>query len=208
MSKRPADHGEREHAVSALDTCLLVEAAAGTGKTTLLVDRILALLRAGRARLPEIAAITFTEKAAGELKIRLREMIERGLREAGSEEGGRLRTALFDLDAMTVCTIHSFCGELIRERPVEAGVEPNFAVADELTASRVFRQAWEEWLAGGGRIDGVSRFPAGVGGVACRADGAGKPRAWTRDRARAQLRGVGVRGFPFDGTGPLAYGAA
>jgi len=147
MSKRPADHGEREHAVSALDTCLLVEAAAGTGKTTLLVDRILALLRAGRARLPEIAAITFTEKAAGELKIRLREMIERGLREAGSEEGGRLRTALFDLDAMTVCTIHSFCGELIRERPVEAGVEPNFAVADELTASRVFRQAWEEWLA-------------------------------------------------------------
>jgi len=80
------------------DTTFLLEAGAGTGKTTVLVSRILALVRTGRATLDRIVAITFTEKAAGELKLRLREGIEDALAQAGTEqERDRLRAAETDL---------------------------------------------------------------------------------------------------------------
>jgi len=144
----PADHEARERAATDLDTCFLVEAAAGTGKTTLLLDRIMALVSRGRASLSEIAAITFTEKAAGELKVRLRQMIERALRSAPPEARPALRGALAELEGMTVSTIHRFCAELIRERPVEAGVAPEFSVCDELESSLIFEDVWDQWLAG------------------------------------------------------------
>jgi len=157
-TKRLADQTDRDRATNDLDTTFLVEAAAGTGKTTILVERILSILRAGRASLRQIAAITFTEKAAGELKIKLRQAVERELRESPQEAGatrpsaaGRrsqsLSDALADLDGMSVNTIHAFCADLIRERPVEARVEPGFAVADELGASLILEEAWEAWLA-------------------------------------------------------------
>src|SRR6059058_1498412 len=74
-----------------LDTTLIVEAAAGTGKTTELVNRILRVLATGRARMVEIVAVTFTEKAAGELKLRLREELERARAKA---EDAVVRAAL------------------------------------------------------------------------------------------------------------------
>ena len=134
-TKRLADQAERDRATSGLDTTFLVEAAAGTGKTTILVDRILSILRAGQVSLRQIAAITFTEKAAGELKVRLRQAVERELREPSQQasaarpsasapvSGHRTQTlsdALADLEGMSVNTIHAFCADLIRERPVEA----------------------------------------------------------------------------------------
>ena len=148
-TKRLADQADRDRATDDLDTTFLVEAAAGTGKTTILVDRILSILRAGRASLRQIAAITFTEKAAGELKVRLRQAVERELREppVPARPSQALRDALADLEGMSVNTIHAFCADLIRERPVEAGVEPGFAVADELGASLILEEAWEAWLA-------------------------------------------------------------
>src|SRR5580704_19398619 len=73
----PADQRVRERIRHDLDTTLIIEAAAGTGKTTELVNRIIAVIASGRARLKAIVAVTFTEKAAGELKLRLREEIER-----------------------------------------------------------------------------------------------------------------------------------
>jgi ATP-dependent exoDNAse (exonuclease V) beta subunit len=149
--ERLADQAERDRATNGLDTTFLVEAAAGTGKTTILVDRILSILRAGRASLREIAAITFTEKAAGELKVRLRQAVERELRErppqADAARTQALSGALADLEGMSVNTIHAFCADLIHERPVEAGVEPGFVVADELRASLILEEAWEAWLA-------------------------------------------------------------
>lgn len=140
----PEDHEMRNRAATDFDTTLLVEAAAGTGKTTLLVSRILNIVRSGRARFSDIAAITFTEKAAGDLKVRLREEIEKQLRQGAAPE---LARGLADLESMPVSTIHSFCAELVRERPVEAGVEPNFSVADELAAGLLLEESWEEWLA-------------------------------------------------------------
>jgi ATP-dependent helicase/nuclease subunit A len=145
--KRAADQDVRDRIVSDLGTSFLVEAAAGTGKTTLLVDRVMSIISKNAARLPETAAITFTEKAAGELKIKLRGRIEKKLRESTKELRPQFTLALSDLDQMPVSTIHSFAAELIRERPVEAGVDPEFGVADELMASLVGEEAWDEWMA-------------------------------------------------------------
>ena len=66
----------RELIATALDTTLIVEAAAGTGKTTALVGRIVRIIADGKADVRDIVAVTFTEKAAGELKLRLRERLD------------------------------------------------------------------------------------------------------------------------------------
>jgi ATP-dependent helicase/nuclease subunit A len=128
----------------------LVEAGAGTGKTTVLVDRMLALIRSGVA-ISRIVAITFTEKAAGELKIRLRAQLEAAARAAENSEplaheAAVLTTALHQIDRAQVSTIHGFCSTLLKERPVEAGVDPNFGVTDEFRRTVVLDTAWDTWL--------------------------------------------------------------
>ena len=130
------DRDERRRAIEDLDTTFLVEAAAGSGKTTLLLGRIVNLVRSGRARLAEIAAVTFTEKAAADLRVRLRgELARAGLHEA-----------LRELESARIGTIHAFAAGLLRERPVEAGVDPGFTVADPLTARLLLDRTWEAWL--------------------------------------------------------------
>ncbi len=133
-----------------LDDTLVVEAAAGTGKTTELVNRILRVLATGRARMIEIAAVTFTEKAAGELKLRLREALERERASAPGVEGDdvrqRLEQALKTLEEAHVNTIHGFCAELLRERPVEARVDPLFTVLTQPQSDRLYDRAFGAWL--------------------------------------------------------------
>ena len=130
-----------------LDDTLVVEAAAGTGKTTELVNRILRVLETGRATMVQIVAVTFTEKAAGELKLRLREELETR-RGAATEDDvhRRLDDALESLEEAHVNTIHGFCAELIRERPVEARVDPLFAVLTEPQADHLYTRAFQGWL--------------------------------------------------------------
>ena len=131
----------------ALDDTLVVEAAAGTGKTTELVNRIMRVLETGRARMDEIVAVTFTEKAAGELKLRLREALEATRTAATSAEvRTRLDAALETLEEAHVNTIHGFCAELIRERPVEACVDPLFAVLTEPQSEQLYARAFQAWL--------------------------------------------------------------
>jgi ATP-dependent exoDNAse (exonuclease V) beta subunit len=72
-----ADQPARDRIATALDETLVVEAAAGTGKTTELVKRILQVIATGRAEVTSLVAVTFTEKAAGELKLRLRQELEK-----------------------------------------------------------------------------------------------------------------------------------
>ena len=134
----PVDNDVRIRAATELDTTFFVEAAAGTGKTTALVARILNIVASRRARLHEVVAITFTEKAAGELKQRVREKLEKI--EAAE--------ALRDLERAQITTIHSFCASILRERPVEARVDPQFAVADDLQRQLLLDAAWSEWLEG------------------------------------------------------------
>src|SRR5262245_47626259 len=82
-----------------LDDTLVVEAAAGTGKTTELVRRILRVLATGRARIEQVVAVTFTEKAAGELKLRLREALEHDRSETSDDDvRRRLEDALEKLE--------------------------------------------------------------------------------------------------------------
>ena len=142
-----ADAEARRAIAEDLDDTLVVEAAAGTGKTTELVTRIVRVLATARATMDEIVAVTFTEKAAGELKLRLREALE--LERARSEDRetrGRLEGALQSLEEAHVNTIHGFCAELLRERPVEAAVDPLFTVLTEPQAERIYRRAFSDWL--------------------------------------------------------------
>ncbi|MEP7117822.1 MAG: UvrD-helicase domain-containing protein, partial [Acidobacteriota bacterium] len=141
-----ADHADRQLIADALDTTLVVEAAAGTGKTTELVKRIVRLVTTGRATIDQIVAVTFSEKAAGELKLRLREELERARLVAGHEDGARLERAVQRFEEAHVSTIHGFCADLLRERPVEARIDPSFAVLTEGQAGRLFDEAFADWI--------------------------------------------------------------
>ena len=143
-----ADKADRDLIASALDDTLIVEAAAGTGKTTELVHRIVRVIESGRAEVTEIVSVTFTEKAAGELKLRLREALEesRSAAAAGSKERERLDNAVRRLEEAQISTIHGFCADLLRERPVEARVDPLFAVLTEPQAGRLYDAAFQTWF--------------------------------------------------------------
>jgi ATP-dependent exoDNAse (exonuclease V) beta subunit len=142
------DLSARERIANSLDETLIVEAAAGTGKTTELVTRIVRVLSAGRAPVTGIVAVTFTEKAAGELKLRLREALEVARRQAADDAPRRCRleAALANLEEAHISTIHGFCAELLRERPVEAGVDPLFSVFTETQARRCYNEAFAGWF--------------------------------------------------------------
>ena len=140
------DADARRRIRNSLDESLFVEAAAGTGKTTELVARIVNILAAGKARVDQILAVTFTDKAAGELKLRLREELERVRRE--SQAGHHLEHAIAHLEEAQVNTIHGFCADLLRERPVEAGLDPSFEVLADPEAQQLFGHAFDLWIQG------------------------------------------------------------
>jgi len=142
------DQADRDAITNALDDTLVVEAAAGTGKTTELVSRIVRILASGRATVDNIVAVTFTEKAAGELKLRLREALDEARGQAAGDEREALNRALRSLEEAHVSTIHGFCAELLRERPVEARVDPLFKVLTEPQAARLFEHAFSGWIQG------------------------------------------------------------
>ena len=145
-TKELVDRQGRDAIATALDSTLVVEAAAGTGKTTELVNRIVRILATGRASVRGVVAVTFTEKAAGELKLRLREALDVARTGADGAERDALNDALQYLEEAQINTIHGFCAELLRERPVEAGVDPLFAVLTESQAERTFDQAFSAWI--------------------------------------------------------------
>jgi ATP-dependent exoDNAse (exonuclease V) beta subunit len=162
VTRRTIDADARAKIAEHLDTTLFVEAAAGTGKTTALVGRIVALVRSGRTALSRIVALTFADKAAGEMRLRLRAELEvaRAQTGAGSAERTRLDAALEQLELARIATIHAFCGDLLQERPVEAGVDPLFAIAAPDDAVRLLERAFDDWFqaALGDPPEGVRRL--------------------------------------------------
>jgi ATP-dependent helicase/nuclease subunit A len=143
----PPDEPARKRIREDLATTLLVEAAAGTGKTSSMVDRMLGLVRTGVARPESVVAVTFTKKAAGELRRRFREKLQQSVATASDPvERERLAAALERIDRMVIGTIHSFAGRLLRERPIEAGVDPGFRELDEPADRLLRRQAWREFV--------------------------------------------------------------
>src|SRR2546425_4118686 len=109
------DEKARERIQTSLDENLIVEAAAGTGKTTELVNRIVSIIRTGRAVVHRIVAVTFTRKAAGELRLRLRlELDAARTVTTNADEIQYLENALARLEEAHIGTIHSFCAEMLR----------------------------------------------------------------------------------------------
>lgn len=150
--KTPPDQAARERIRNSLDENLLVEAGAGSGKTSELVHRMVALVASGKATVDEIAAVTFTRKAAAELTQRFQQGIEEALRNAraagDSQTTERLDRALRELDRTFTGTIHSFCARLLRERPLESGLDPAFREVsgpDEVILRRTF---WHHYIEG------------------------------------------------------------
>jgi hypothetical protein len=141
------DQAGRERIVRELDRCLLVEAGAGVGKTERLVARMVELLASGLCATQTLAAITFTRKAAAELRARFQVALEQAARAEAGERRRRLADALAHVEQAFVGTIHSFCGRLLRERPVEAGVDLAFTETDDAADARLRRQAWDDYVA-------------------------------------------------------------
>jgi len=145
---KTTDREARDRIVRDLDTTFLIEAGAGSGKTKSLVDRMIALLAAGRAGIETLAAVTFTRKAAAELRGRFQVELERA-RPAAKDPAvrARLDAALTGLERSFIGTIHSFCSRLLRERPVEAGVDPEFRELEEHEDRVLLKESWDEYLA-------------------------------------------------------------
>ena len=144
----PADSDARSTIVKRLDHTLFVEASAGTGKTTSLVERVVNLVATGTTTLDRVAAITFTEPAAAELRDRVRQRLEQAADDEGRDgaERQRCRQGAADLDQAAIRTLHSFAAQLLHERPLEAGLPPGFDTTDEIAAGIRFNDAWDVWL--------------------------------------------------------------
>ena len=166
------DAGERQRILEELEQTFFVEAAAGTGKTTSLIGRIIALIVHGRGRLSRLIAVTFTEKAAAEMKLRLRTELERARRGAVGESAERLDHALRELEIARIGTIHALCADLLREYPIHAAVDPLFAVAAEDGDDRTYRRAFERWFQ-----EMIASPSAAMQRVLARASGAGRLRS-------------------------------
>ena len=128
----PGDHLERKKALESPKN-LAVMAGAGTGKTTLLVDKIVRKVVEEEVPIERILALTFTEKAANELRQRVRKALERQDRAQG-------------IDRAEIGTIHGFCAHVLRQFPIEAGVRPDFQADEGAAFRRIFDEAWPRWL--------------------------------------------------------------
>ncbi|HUT17816.1 MAG TPA: UvrD-helicase domain-containing protein, partial [Anaerolineae bacterium] len=139
---------EQEPAITARGRDIVVTAGAGTGKTRTLVARYLSLLAEGLP-LRSIVAITFTRKAAREMRNRVRDEMRRYLEQPGltAAERQRWQGLYAELDAARIGTIHSLCTEVLRAHPAEAEVDPSFQVTDEPSSSMLHKQALEEAMA-------------------------------------------------------------
>src|SRR5688572_10724856 len=147
MDYRLADNAAREQIRSLLDETLFVEGGAGTGKTAALVDRYLHLVLDGRS-VERIVAITFTDKAAAELRDRVRQGLEERQHEGNNtpQQAQRIAAALQALDRAQISTIHAFCQGLLRSFAVRDGIDPAFEVEDAVAAERRFEERWRAFL--------------------------------------------------------------
>ena len=149
--------GEQRYAIERRDGSLFLHAGAGSGKTRVLVERFVRAVLDDGVGVERILAITFTEKAAAELKGRLR----RRFLELGERERAR------EAEGAWVSTIHGFCSRVLRASPLPAGIDPEYRVLDEADAARLsidaFDRALEDFVLharsdAGGRLDLVASY--------------------------------------------------
>src|SRR5512136_3452866 len=135
--KAPLDQPVRDRLVSEFDKNFLVEAGAGSGKTYSLAMRMAAGIENGCYTVEHMAAVTFTRKAAAELRGRFQLALEERLHASlPADAVRRLETALSGIERLFSGTIHAFCAHLLRERPVDARIAPGFVELDEAENTR------------------------------------------------------------------------
>ncbi len=137
MSAPVAANPEQLAAIEA-PGAVFVSAGAGTGKTTVLVERYVRAVCERGLSVDAVLVITYTERAAGELKERIRGR----LRELGRGDLAR------DVDRAWISTIHGFCARLLRAHALEAGLDPRFRVLDESQALVLRAESFDDALAG------------------------------------------------------------
>ncbi|MDE0318831.1 MAG: UvrD-helicase domain-containing protein [Acidimicrobiaceae bacterium] len=143
-----ADQADRDRVYRQTGTTMFVEAGAGTGKTTALVNRVLELVTGpGAVPIGSIAAITFTDKAAAELRNRIRAKLNELLTpQAGEEVSATLKNALDGLDSAAISTLHGFARRILSEHPVEAGLPPRFEALDQIASDVEFDERWRRFI--------------------------------------------------------------
>jgi ATP-dependent helicase/nuclease subunit A len=146
---------QQRQAVGARDRDVFLRAGAGTGKTTVLVDRFCTSAQDEEVGADRILAFTFTERAADQLRRRVREELSRRAAGAAGEERERLAALVEATDRAWISTIHGFCRRLLASHPAAAGLDPRFRVVDEPEADRLAARAFDDALdqiveAGGG----------------------------------------------------------
>ena len=142
-----------------------VTAGPGSGKTTVLVERYIHILREHSLSIDQIVAITFTNRAANEMRERLRSELNLMLRISTDEERRRWLNYKRTLDGAVITTIHGFCARMLREFPIEARVDPQFLLLDEHRAAMMLELIVEEVLSefiSNGHVE-ISRLTLGVG---------------------------------------------
>ena len=138
---------EQQAAIETLDCNLLVKAGAGAGKTRVLAERYIHILATEAAGPEGIVAITFTRKAAREMKERIRAKIQELLAAAAEpKEWRRWREVANHLDTVAISTIHSLCSRILREHPAEAGVDPEFGLMEDVTEQEMVDEVWQKTL--------------------------------------------------------------
>lgn len=153
MSRTLPDQTARDRIHADLETNLLVEAGAGSGKTTALVGRLLQHVISGTP-VEQLAAVTFTRKAAEELRERFQLRLENAVRigTGDAQSDARCTVALRELERAFLGTIHSFCARLLRERPIEVGLDPNFQEIADSDVEPMNREFWRRWIDAGRRL--------------------------------------------------------
>jgi ATP-dependent exoDNAse (exonuclease V) beta subunit len=177
---------EQQAAIETRDADVFCEAGAGTGKTRVLVDRYCEAVEHDEAGIESILAFTFTERAAAELRTRIRrELAQRATaaRERGDRDlGARLARASRETERAWVMTIHGFCRRLLAMHPAAAGIDPRFRVLDETEATRMRRQARDDALA-----EVAGQDPASIGVIAAyRPERFGEMAVAAYERLRSQ----------------------
>jgi ATP-dependent helicase/nuclease subunit A len=156
---------EQAAAAYTIDRHISVTAGPGSGKTTVLVERYLHILRERNLNIDQIVAITFTNRAANEMRQRLRERLNQLLQTASGQERKHWLGYKRTLDGAVITTIHGFCARLLREFPVEARIDPQFLLLDEHRAAMLLESVVEEALTefiSSGHVE-ISRLTLGVG---------------------------------------------
>ncbi len=142
----PARTDQQSAAVEHRDHDIFLRAGAGTGKTTVLVDRFCAAALDPEGGVERILAFTFTERAADQLRHRIREELARRVRSAEGDEHQALAEALDAVDRAWISTIHGFCRRVLASHPAAAGLDPRFRVVDEAEADRLASRAFDSAL--------------------------------------------------------------